>query len=158
MGELSPGLAMSSSSSTHNYAGDVGAAEAWEMLKSDPKIQLVDVRTQAEWNFVGLPDLATLERRVHCVEWQEFPSMQPNPNFAAEVAGALTAAGVDQATPVLFLCRSGARSRAAAMAMTRAGFQKAFNIGDGFEGNLDAERHRGKSNGWKASGLPWKQS
>ena len=149
---------MSPSSSTHDYAGDVGAAEAWEILKQDPKAQLVDVRTQAEWNFVGLPDLASLDRRVHCIEWQDFPMMQANANFVTEVSGALAAAGADQATPVLLLCRSGARSRAAAMAMTRAGFQKAFNIGDGFEGNLDAERHRGKNSGWKAEGLPWKQS
>jgi rhodanese-related sulfurtransferase len=149
---------MSPSSSTPDYAGDVGSAEAWEMLAQDPKAQLVDVRTQAEWNFVGLPDVASLNRRVHCIEWQGFPTGAPNPDFVSEATAALAAAGADQGTLVLFLCRSGARSRGAAMAMTRAGFQKAFNIGDGFEGNLDAERHRGTTSGWKAQGLPWKQS
>ncbi len=128
------------------------------MLQKNPKAQLVDVRTQAEWNFVGLPDISTLGRRVHCIEWQDFPSGAPNSEFVAEASDALTAAGADKDTVVLFLCRSGARSRGAAMAMTRAGYRNAFNIGDGFEGALDTERHRGKSNGWKATGLPWKQS
>jgi rhodanese-related sulfurtransferase len=147
-----------SPSSTLEYAGDVGAAEAWEMLKSDPRAQLVDVRTQAEWNFVGLPDISGLSRRVHCVEWLNFPDPTPNPGFVTEATGALAASGAEKDAPVLFICRSGARSRSAAMAMTRAGYQKSFNVAGGFEGDLDAERHRGQSNGWKAEGLPWKQS
>ena len=152
------GGAMSSSPSSLDYAGDVSATEAWELLKSDPKAQLVDVRTVAEWNFVGLPDLGALGRKVHCVEWQSFPSMAPNADFVTEASGALTGAGAGPEAPILFLCRSGARSRAAAMAMTRAGFRKAFNVASGFEGDPDGERHRGKQNGWKAEGLPWRQS
>jgi rhodanese-related sulfurtransferase len=152
------GAAMSASSFPPDYAGDVGAGEAWDKLNSDPKAQLVDVRTVAEWNFVGLPDLAGLGRRVHCVEWQSFPSMAPNPDFVAEIGRKLAAAGAGPDATVLFLCRSGGRSRAAAIAMARAGYQKAFNVAGGFEGDLDAERHRGNSNGWKAQGLPWKQS
>jgi len=152
------GDAMSPSSSPLDYAGDIGATEAWDMLNGDPRVQLVDVRSVAEWNFVGLPDLSGLGRRVHCVEWQQFPSMAPNPDFVAQTSGALAAAGAAKETPVLFLCRSGGRSRAAAIAMARAGYAKSFNVAGGFEGDLDAERHRGSSNGWKASGLPWKQS
>ena len=149
---------MSSSPSSLDYAGDIGADEAWEMLKSNPKAQLIDVRTVAEWNFVGLPDLAALERRVHCVEWQMFPSMAPNTDFVAQTSEALTAAGAGPDVPLLFLCRSGARSRSAARAMAQAGYQKAFNIVGGFEGDLNGERHRGTENGWKAADLPWKQS
>jgi rhodanese-related sulfurtransferase len=149
---------MSPSTSSPDYAGDIGAAEAWDLLTGDPKAQLVDVRTIAEWNFVGLPDLASLGRRVHCVEWQGFPSSAPNPDFVAQASSALSAAGADKQTPVLFLCRSGGRSRAAAMAMTRAGYQNSLNIADGFEGDLDGARHRGQNNGWKVQGLPWKQS
>ena len=70
-----------------------------------------------------------------------------------DASQALGAAGADTDTPVLFLCRSGARSRAAAMAMTRAGFTKAFNIAGGFEGDLDAERHRGADQ-WLEGGRP----
>ncbi|MEO7053396.1 MAG: rhodanese-like domain-containing protein [Rhizomicrobium sp.] len=147
-----------SSSPSHEYAGDLGSAEAWEMMAQDPAVQLIDVRTIAEWNFVGLPDLSSLQRRVHCIEWQGYPTMQPNPNFAADATEALQACGADSRTPILFLCRSGARSRAAAMAMTRAGFEKAFNIAGGFEGDLDTEGHRGEASGWKATGLPWRQT
>jgi rhodanese-related sulfurtransferase len=147
-----------SSSPSQEYAGDLGIDEAWDLLARGPEVQLVDVRTVAEWSFVGLPDLSGLERRVHCIEWQGYPTMQPNPNFAADAAEALQAAGAGPETPVLFLCRSGARSRAAAMAMTRAGFVNAFNITGGFEGDLDGEGHRGLTNGWKAAGLPWRQT
>jgi rhodanese-related sulfurtransferase len=149
---------MSSSTSSRDYAGDIGAAEAWEMLKSDPKAQLVDVRTMAEWNFVGVPDTGALGRELHCVEWQTFPSGMPNPDFVAQASAALADAGAGKQTPLLFLCRSGGRSRAAAMAMTQAGFEKAFNVAGGFEGDLDETRHRGHNNGWKAQDLPWKQS
>ena len=149
---------MATSSSTTNYAGDIAPVEAWRILESDPKAQLVDVRTVPEWNFVGVPDLGPLGRRAHCVEWQSFPAMAQNPQFVAQAKEALTVAGADAASPVLFLCRSGARSRSAAIAMTSAGYGRAYNIAGGFEGDLDGERHRGHNNGWKASGLPWRQT
>ena len=147
-----------SASASPDYAGDLGLKAAWDLLASDTKAQLVDVRTVAEWNFVGLPDLSALAREPHRIEWQSYPSMQINPNFVADTAERLQANGADAQTPVLFLCRSGARSRAAAVAMTRAGFQKAFNIASGFEGDLDGEGHRSRLNGWKAIGLPWRQT
>lgn len=138
---------------TPNYAGDLSATEAWELLKSDPKARLIDVRTTAEWNFVGLADLSSVGREPELVEWQMFPTMQPNLHFVPAASE-----GSDKDAPVLFLCRSGARSRSAAIAMTEAGFSRAYNIVGGFEGDLDGERHRGHKNGWKAAGLPWKQS
>ncbi len=140
------------------YAGNISAKEAWELLKSDPKAQLVDVRTAAEWSFVGVPDLASLKRAVVRVEWQSYPTMARNPAFEATVAEQLKAAGATEATPIYFLCRSGARSAAAAAAMTAAGFAKCFNVSAGFEGDLDASKHRGRANGWKADGLPWVQA
>ena len=143
--------------SSHDYAGDLGAQEAWDLLKAEPSAQLVDVRTMAEWNFVGLPDLAGLGRRVHCVEWQSFPTMAVNPAFAAEAEAAVTAAGAGKDTPLLLLCRSGARSRAAAVALTQAGFARAYNVAGGFEGDPDGMNHRGNLNGWKAARLPWRQ-
>ena len=145
------------SSSSAPYAGDIDAADAWEQLKASPKAQVIDVRTIAEWNFVGLPDLSPLGRRVHCIEWQMFPAMAVNPDFAREAEAAVLRAGADKNTPIFLLCRSGARSRAAAMALTAQGFTAAYNLAGGFEGDLDAERHRGRVNGWKAAGLPWQQ-
>src|SRR5438105_13898013 len=140
--------------SSLGYAGDISAKEGWEKLASDPRTQLVDVRTMAEWNFVGVPDLSVLGREAHCIEWQTFPTGERNPDFVAEAQALLG----DQETPVLLLCRSGARSRAAAIALSNAGFRQAFNIADGFEGSVDADGHRGARNGWKAAGLPWRQS
>lgn len=145
---------MSQSNASAAYAGDVSPADAWGTLSSDPAAQVVDVRTTAEWNFVGLPDLSSANREAQLVEWQSFPTMAPNPDFVAQVS----AANPDKNTPIFFLCRSGARSRSAAIAMTRAGYTRAYNIAGGFEGDLNTERHRGQHNGWKASGLPWRQS
>lgn len=146
---------MASDNHSSGYAGDLSATDAWSLLSGNLEAQLVDVRTTAEWSFVGLPDLSGIGRRVHCLEWQSFPSMAVNPNFVAQASAAL---GGRENVPVLFLCRSGARSRAAAMAMTAAGYASAYNIAGGFEGDVDAEGHRGNRNGWKAAGLPWKQS
>ena len=145
---------MSQSNASAPYAGDVSPADAWSALKADPAAQVVDVRTTAEWNFVGIPDLSSANREVQLVEWQSFPTMAANPEFMAQVS----AANADKNAPIFFLCRSGARSRAAAIAATRAGYTRAYNIAGGFEGDLNAERHRGSNNGWKASGLPWRQS
>src|SRR5450755_4017120 len=103
------------------YAGDLSADEAWALIKAEPKAQLVDVRTTAEWSFVGLPDLSSVGREVLCAEWQAFPTMAVAPDFVGLTNDALRQAGATAQTPVLFLCRSGARSRAAAIAMTRAG-------------------------------------
>jgi rhodanese-related sulfurtransferase len=140
------------------YAGDIEPKEAWALLQSDPKAQLVDVRTAAEWTFVGVPNLGQVGRKAILVEWQVYPSMGRNASFEDGVAERLQAAGATATTSVLFLCRSGARSQAAARAMTAKGFTKCFNVAGGFEGDVDADRHRGRANGWKASGLPWVQT
>jgi rhodanese-related sulfurtransferase len=145
------------SQKTGEYAGDLDASEAWRLLSADPKAQLVDVRTAAEWTYVGLPDLSGIGRATHTIEWQSFPSMEINADFVPVAADALRRAGAGPDTPLLMLCRSGARSRAAAIALTRAGFSQAYNIAGGFEGDTDENGHRGQKNGWKATGLPWRQ-
>lgn len=146
------------SDNSRPYAGDVTPQDAWAALGSDASAVLVDVRTVAEWSFVGVPDLGRLGKRAVFQEWQSYPSMQVDGGFVDQVAAALTAAGAGADAPVYFLCRSGARSQAAAAAMTAAGYGNCFNIEGGFEGPLDAARHRGATGGWKAAGLPWMQS
>jgi len=136
------------------YAGDVSAKEAWSKLATDPGAALVDVRSDAEWTFVGLPDLSAVGKAPVLVPLQVFPGMAPNPNFTAEVARAVPA----KDAPIYFLCRSGGRSRTAAIALTALGYTRCFNIAGGFEGDLDGERHRGQAGGWKVAGLPWRQS
>jgi rhodanese-related sulfurtransferase len=141
-----------------DYAGDIEVQEAWTLLKSRPDAQLLDVRSAAEWQFVGLPDLAPAGKSALLVELQSFPGMAVNQHFLDMAVAALSKAGASKDSPVLCLCRSGARSRQAAMMLTRAGYKAAYNISSGFEGDADLERHRGKTNGWKAAGLPWIQS
>ncbi len=135
------------------YAGDLGPSEAWRMLEEDPGSLLIDVRTDAEWSFVGLPDLRGLGKQTLCVSWQAFPAMALNADFAAE----LEAKGVGRDRALLFICRSGVRSRHAAIALTQAGYRHCYNVADGFEGPHDAAGHRGTAGGWKAEGLPWVQ-
>lgn len=139
------------------YRSDLSSPEAWETLAADPSAQLIDVRTHAEWTFVGLPDLAAVGRTPLLVEWQRYPDMSFNHRFVDELAALLAAAGAGPETPLLFLCRSGARSAAAARLFTQEGHSACCNIADGFEGPPDAEGRRGRVAGWKASGLPWRQ-
>ncbi|QFT34823.1 thiosulfate sulfurtransferase [Labrenzia sp. THAF82] len=140
------------------YAGNFSAQEAFQQLSEQQDAVLVDVRTQAEWAFVGIPDLRPIGKEPVLAEWQSFPSSGPNPDFASTVSNQLVKKGLDQSAPIYFLCRSGARSQAAAIALTQAGYTHCYNISDGFEGPLDADRHRGTQAGWKAAGLPWIQN
>ncbi|MGZ8177215.1 rhodanese-like domain-containing protein [Williamsia sp. SKLECPSW1] len=135
------------------YAGDLSVQQAWDILTEDPDAVLVDVRTQAEWNYVGVPDLSSIGKRALLLEWVSFPDGARNTRFADQ----LREAGVSDDQTVLFLCRSGQRSIGAAETATAVGVQKAYNIAEGFEGGLDADGHRGAV-GWKAQGLPWRQS
>ena len=145
-------------SDSQSYAGDVSSEAAWELLTNTSEATLVDVRTAAEWAFVGIPDLGALAKEPILAEWQSYPSMAVDPAFAATLAGTLAARGIGADAPVLFLCRSGVRSRAAAIALTAAGFHNCLNVAGGFEGPADGDGHRGRVDGWKARGLPWRQS
>jgi rhodanese-related sulfurtransferase len=144
--------------SSAGYAGDLSAREAYELLESKDNAVLVDVRTKAEWSYVGVPDLSGLGKQTILLEWQEFPTMKVNSDFVAALDKVLREQAAGPDAPVLFLCRSGARSRAAAIAMTEAGHTQCFNIANGFEGPLDDKSQRGNLDGWKAQGLPWAQS
>jgi rhodanese-related sulfurtransferase len=136
-----------------SYAGDITPEEAWQVLDQNPDAVLVDCRTEAEWRFVGVPDLRPLSREVVFIEWNRTDGTH-NDGFVDD----LKSAGVTPGErPVVFLCRSGNRSIGAAEAATDAGIGPSYNILYGFEGDLDEHRHRGRT-GWKAVGLPWVQS
>jgi rhodanese-related sulfurtransferase len=127
------------------YAGALLPAEAHQLMQAGAA--LVDVRTKPEILYVGrVPGSVA-------VEWQTYPGNRENPEFIAELA-----ASVPKDTPVMFLCRSGARSHAAAEAATRAGWKEAYNVLEGFEGDKDAAQHRSTVGGWRKAGLPWVQS
>ncbi len=132
---------------------NVAPADVWDALLSDPAAALVDVRTEAEWTFVGVPDLSQAGKRVLLIPWQVFPTMAVNADFVEQMADA----GVTPADRIYYLCRSGVRSLAAARAALACGFVHGVNVADGFEGPVNARGHRGQVAGWKAAGLPWRQ-
>ena len=136
-----------------DYAGEIAPKEVWKRLESEPNAVMVDVRTAPEWSYVGLPDLSALGKKPVLNSWQVYPNTTPEPDFADK----LIAAGVTPDQPIFFLCRSGVRSLAAAKVMTARGFKHCFNITGGFEGDVDANKHRGTVAGWKFAGLPWTQ-
>ena len=142
-----------------DYAGDLSPRQAWDLLAQDRAAVLVDVRSRPEWSFVGVPDLSSMAKKPLLVAWQHWTPNAQGAVMAANAAFAeeLAAVAPSKDAPVIFLCRSGARSRAAAMAMTKLGYTRAYNLAGGFEGSHDSSRHRGSGDGWKAAGLPWGQ-
>ncbi len=135
------------------YAGDLTPKQAWDMLATDRSAGLLDVRTPAEWTYVGVPDTAALGRQPVLAPWKLFPDMRLNVDFIRQVEQS----GVDKSADLLIICRSGQRSKSAAIALTAAGFRSCYNVAYGFEGDKDASNHRGTVNGWKVDGLPWVQ-
>jgi rhodanese-related sulfurtransferase len=140
------------------YAGDVSARQAWESLSTEPEATLVDVRSKAEWTYVGVPTLTSIGKPTVLIEWDDFPSGRLIPDFIGRLKAELDRLGVGNNAPLYFICRSGSRSRHAAIAATAAGYGKSYNVEFGFEGRLDADRHRGTKGSWKEEGLPWAQS
>lgn len=138
------------------HIDDVPVEDVWARLAEDAGAVLIDVRTRAEWTFVGLPDLGKIGKRILTVEWQTYPD-GTDAGFTDRMTKALDAAGATKDNELFFICRSGARSRMAAEAMAHAGYRRCRNVADGFEGPLDADRHRGQVAGWKAAGLAWVQ-
>ncbi|MFF1530103.1 rhodanese-like domain-containing protein [Cellulomonas sp. NPDC058312] len=138
------------------YAGDLTPQEAWDLLASDERAVLVDVRTEGEWQGIGVPDTADLDAqdRTAFVQWTDAFG-RPNPTFLDELAAAGITA--DEPRPVVFLCRSGVRSVAAATTATAAGLGPAYNVLSGFEGDVGPDGQRGHW-GWRAAGLPWRSA
>jgi rhodanese-related sulfurtransferase len=130
------------------YAGAVTPQEAWALLQADPSVKLVDVRTNAERDWVGRT--AIPEGQHGAVQWSLYPGGAPNPDFATQLQQT-----ADKEATLLFLCRSGVRSRHAARVATELGYPNAFDILEGFEGDRDAEGHRKTVGGWCKAGLPW---
>ncbi|MEC5397380.1 rhodanese-like domain-containing protein [Uliginosibacterium sp. H1] len=127
------------------YAGGVSPTDAWALVNGGDAV-LVDVRSGEERKFVGhVPD------SLH-VAWATGTALTRNPRFVRELEAKV---GKDRA--VLFLCRSGKRSALAAEAAAKAGFTGAFNVLEGFEGELNEQQQRGDLGGWRHWNLPWIQ-
>jgi len=133
-----------------SYAGDLTPQEAWDLLESDERAILVDVRTNGEWNQIGVPDLTALNKDTQFIEW--VTAYGPNVHFLTQLAQAGVTPG--DGTPIIFLCRSGNRSIGAATVATEEGYGPAYNVLEGFEGDADLYGQR-TINGWKLRGLPF---
>ncbi|MDP1977557.1 rhodanese-like domain-containing protein [Undibacterium sp.] len=131
------------------YAGAVTPEEAYALLQNDSKILLVDVRTNAERDWVGRVNIS--EAQHLAVQWSLYPGGTPNPDFLAQ----LQASVPDKTNVILFLCRSGVRSRHGAKLATENGYANCFDILQGFEGDKDEQGHRKTTGGWCHQGLPW---
>jgi len=136
------------------YLDNIGPAEAWKLLAEERESVLIDVRTFAEWSYVGIPDLSNLGKKPILLEWQSYPNNELNPDFTKDLVGAVA----NREASVIFLCRSGARSASAASSAAGQGYSHCYNLAGGFEGDPDSSQHRGLLSGWKAAGLPWVQS
>lgn len=134
-------------------------SEAFELLKNDSNSILVDVRTNEEFNFVGTANPQDFGGRMILLPWQTLPDMQINVRFEDVLAQETKKLFGDKAeeAKIIFMCRSGARSYQAANQALMLGYQNCYNLAGGFEGDVNSEGHRGKTNGWKASSLPWRQ-
>lgn len=129
------------------YEGALTPQEAYAMLQQTPAAKLVDVRTRAEWDWVGrIPGAVE-------VELLTYPGSRPSQTFIADLERQ-----VGKDAPVLFICRSGGRSHNAALLASEAGYTECYNVLEGFEGDKDAAGHRNSRGGWRAAGLPWTQS
>ena len=126
------------------YAGALTPREAFEVWQLAPGARLVDVRTRAEWDWVGrIP--GAIE-----IEWLGYPDSRPNSHFLAQLRQQ-----ADREALLLFICRSGARSHHAAALATQAMDRECYNVLEGFEGDVDASGQRGRVGGWRHAGLPW---
>jgi len=127
---------------------DLDPIQCWNILQGNQHSVIIDVRTTIEHSFVGHPP-----ESIH-IAWTEFPGMKLNKQFTEQVEATVK----DKSVPILLLCRSGVRSLAAAKALEQIGYLHLINIAEGFEGDLDEQKHRGNINGWRFHGLPWIQS
>ncbi|KZD07403.1 rhodanese-like domain-containing protein [Oceanibaculum pacificum] len=125
---------------------------AWEWLSANPNAVLIDVRCEPEWRYAGVPVLDSLRKRPLLLSWLLRPYANPNPDFR----GQLIMSVLSSRQTLLFLSRTGRRS-AAAVRHVLPDFPNSYSIRGGFEGPRDDSGHRGRLDGWKAAGLPWRQ-
>ncbi len=135
---------------------EVTPTVAWNILESEQDVVLIDVRSKMEYDYVGHPT------RAINIPWQEPPSWQIEPEFVEKVCEQLKELNPNkdklEDLTLLTICRSGSRSAAAGEVLIDSGFKKVFNVVEGFEGDLDADQHRGTINGWRNHKLPWQQT
>lgn len=138
---------------------EIKPQDAWRILKEDKNSILIDVRTSEELSFVGYADLSSINRKSVALPWRIYPNMVLNSDFVSNLTDFISESFKQDPLKIalLFLCRTGGRSKEAAKSMAEIGYN-CYNIINGFEGDVDDFGHRGTVNGWKAENLPWRQN
>ena len=136
-----------------NVIKDIRGDEAWEILSANIKAHLIDVRTDAELDYVGYPIIDSIKKEVIFLPWMHYPAYDLNTDFTTELVKIIPA--IEDI--LIFICKAGGRSKQAAQCMNKIGYKNCFNIIDGFEGSMDSQKQRGKVSGWKFLNLPWEQ-
>ena len=132
---------------------EFSSLKCFEILSINPNSHLIDVRTEPEWNYVGIPDLSSIKKQALCISWKIYPEMSVNNNFEKQIIKF----NIQKNNNLYFICRSGNRSYDAAKFLISKGFTNCFNVSDGFEGKLNQHNKRASIDGWKFHNLPWKQ-
>jgi len=132
---------------------EINSYDCFKILKKNKQSHLVDVRTKEEWEYVGIPDLTSINKKTIFISWHLYPDMRINSDFRADILHSK----IKQDDTIFLICRSGQRSLEAAQYLNKLGYKNSYNVFDGFEGNKNLSNHRSKLNGWKYSKLPWKQ-
>ena len=132
---------------------EINSLECFEKLKNKKESHLIDIRAQPEWDFVGVPDLSSINKHTFFITWQSYPNMKFNEDFETEIIRS----NIKKDDSIFLICRSGQRSLKAAQYLNQLGYKNCFNVLDGFEGDKDLNNHRSTLSGWKLNRLPWKQ-
>jgi len=133
---------------------EINSLDCFEILQEKKQSHLIDVRTQPEWDFVGVPNLSSINKQTICISWLIYPDMKINENFRKDINSCY----IEKDDSIFLMCRSGQRSlKAAEYLNQQLGYENCYNVSDGFEGDKDLSQHRSKLNGWKWNRLFWKQ-
>tara|TARA_B100000780_G_scaffold262568_1_gene215822 strand:+ start:35 stop:412 length:378 start_codon:yes stop_codon:yes gene_type:complete len=121
----------------------IKSSEIKNFLADNKNVELLDVRTQDEWDNVGKPDGEKIGLKTHFVTIVRSPDPSANKNFIEEVKKVL-----DPNKELFVICKAGGRSMMASQLLSQEKIN-CINVSDGFEGN-------GEDPGWKNEGLPSK--
>ncbi|WP_319380458.1 rhodanese-like domain-containing protein [Thiomicrorhabdus sp.] len=131
----------------------ITAENTYKWMKEDDSVILVDVRTPAEWQFVGYTPMAQIMIPSVFFKYDGVDDKKPryrsvlNEKFISEFEEKLFDLDADKNTPFVVMCRSGAtRAQPAAKMLDQYGYKNVYIMTDGFEGGKMKD---GDKQGWR---------